>query len=92
MLVDIVDVKVLEGHRLRIRFQDGVEGEIDLDTLVRWEGVFEPLRDPTRFAEVRVNPELGTICWPNGADLDPDVLYSAVTGQPIELQQPIARR
>lgn len=92
MLVDIVDVKVLEVHRLRIRFQDGVEGEIDLDRLVRWEGVFEPLRDPARFAEVRVNPELGTICWPNGADLDPDVLYSAVTGQPIELQQPTARR
>lgn len=94
MLVDVVDVKVLQGqgHRLRIRFEDGVEGEIDLDKLVRWEGVFEPVRDPARFVEVRVNPELGTICWPNGADLDPDVLYSAVTGQPIELQQSIARK
>jgi hypothetical protein len=92
MLVDIVDVKVLDGHRLRIRFQDGIEGEIDLDKLVRWEGVFEPLRDRARFAEVRVVPELGTVCWPNGADLDPDVLYSAVSGQPIELQQPIVRR
>ena len=40
-------------------------------------------RDPQMFAEVRVVPEWGTIAWPNGADLDPDVLYSRVTGVPI---------
>jgi hypothetical protein len=92
MLVDIVGVTVLDGHKLRIRFQDGVEGDVDLDALVRWEGVLEPLRDAARFAELRVNPELGTICWPNGADLDPDVLYSVVTGRPIELREPLLRR
>lgn len=92
MLVDIVGVTVLDDHKLRIRFQDGAEGDVDLDALVRWEGVFEPLRDAARFAEVRVNPELGTICWPNGADLDPDVLYSVVTGRPIELREPLVRR
>ena len=91
MLVDIVGVTVLDGHKLRLRFQDGVEGVVDLDALVAWDGVFEPLQDPARFAEVRVDPELGTICWPNGADLDPDVLYSLVTGQPIELGSPVAR-
>lgn len=92
MLVDIVGVTVLDDHKLRLRFQDGAEGDVDLDALVRWEGVFEPLRDAVRFAEVRVNPELGTICWPNGADLDPDVLYSVVTGRPIELREPLVRR
>jgi len=58
-------------------------GEVDLDRLVRWEGVFEPLRDPARFAQVQVDFELGTVVWLGGADIGPDVLYSAVTGIPI---------
>jgi hypothetical protein len=74
VLKDVVDVQAVGDYRLRLRFEDGVEGEIDLSTVVPFEGIFSPLRDPTTFAAVRVSPELGTICWPNGADLDPDVL------------------
>ena len=39
-------------------------------------GVFEPLLDPAFFAQVRVDPVLCTVVWPNGADLCPDVLYA----------------
>lgn len=91
VLVDVTEVRPVGDHRLFLRFADGVEGEVDLDDLVKWKGVFAPLQDPERFAEVRVNSELGTIVWPNGADLDPDVLYSLVTGRPIGLRQPAAR-
>ncbi|MFM7192421.1 MAG: DUF2442 domain-containing protein [Microcystaceae cyanobacterium] len=45
---------------------------------MKFTGVFEPLKNPEYFAQVKVNPELGTIQWPNGADLDPDVLYAAL--------------
>jgi hypothetical protein len=83
MLNDIVEVRALGGHRLWIRFENGAEGEVALQSLVPFEGVFAPLRDPARFAEVRVDCEIGTICWPNGADLDPVVLYSHVTGHPL---------
>jgi hypothetical protein len=86
VLIDIVEGRAVGAHRLYLRFADGVEGEVDLDRLILWEGVFEPLRDPALFAEVRVEPTLGTVVWPNGADLDPDVLYSAVTGKPIALE------
>jgi hypothetical protein len=41
---------------------------------------FEPLRDPAYFARVRLEEELGTIVWPNGADLCPDVLRQRLTG------------
>jgi hypothetical protein len=78
MLKDITDVEVLDGHRLRLRFEDGIEGVVDLARTVSFTGVFEPLKDRAYFARVRVLPEYGTIAWPNGADLDPDVLYSLV--------------
>ena len=91
MMKDVVEVKPLAGFRLHVRFEDGVEGEVDLKVLVRFEGVFAPLRDVTRFAEVRVHPELGTLCWPNGADLDPDVLYAKISGKPIRVAMPEGR-
>ncbi len=83
MLIDIVGVQPLEGHRLKLHFEDGVEGVVDIAQCVPFTGVFAPLRDPKEFASVRVNAELGAVCWPCGADLDPDVLYSKVTGRPL---------
>lgn len=84
MLSDVVKVEPRGGYRIWLQFQDGVEGELDLEPRLSFQGVFAPLRDPAYFARVRVNPELGTICWPNDADWDPLVLYSLVTGRPIE--------
>jgi hypothetical protein len=85
MLKDITAVKYVRDYKLRIKFEDGVEGVIDVATLVEFKGVFAPLVDPHYFAQVAVNPEIGTICWPNDADLDPDVLYSEVTGEPLPI-------
>jgi hypothetical protein len=83
MLQDIVEARVLEAYNVHLRFEDGAEGVVDLGRLIRFEGVFAPLLDPGEFARMKVNDELGTICWPCGADLDPDVLYAHATGQPI---------
>lgn len=80
---DVVEVKCLGAHRLRLRFDDGVEGEVDLAQRLTFDGVFAPLRDPDYFARVRVEPEGSTICWPNHADIDPFVLHSWVTGKPL---------
>jgi hypothetical protein len=87
MLKDVVDVRPLDGYRLYLRFEDGVEGELDLERLIEFEGVFASLRDRQEFLRVSVDPELGTVVWPNGADLDPDVLFSEVTGIAIELRK-----
>lgn len=91
MLKDIIEVRVLGQYRIHIRFEDGVEGELDLARMIDFTGVFAPLKDRREFAKVRVDPELGTIVWPNGADLDPDVLYAEVTGQPIAMDDPAGR-
>lgn len=91
MLKDIVEVRPLAQHRVYLRFEDGVEGEVDIANLIDFSGVFAPLKDRREFVKARVHPELGTIGWPNGADLDPDVLYAEVTGQPIVMDDPAER-
>lgn len=83
MIKDVESVRVIGDHKLSIRFEDGAEGEIDVARLVAFTGIMEPLSSPEYFARVEVNPDLGTVCWPNGADLDPAVLYSAATGRPL---------
>lgn len=83
MLKDIVAVQPLSGYQLQITFEDDVKGVVDIAHLIEFTGIFAPLRDPTYFAQVTVNPDLGTICWNNGADLDPDVLYSLVANQSL---------
>jgi hypothetical protein len=47
---------------------------------MRWGGVFAPLADPFYFAQVRADDELGTIIWPNGADIAPENLHRLVSG------------
>jgi hypothetical protein len=83
MLKDIVKVRPLAGYRLHLRFEDGVEGDVDLEQFLTFDGVFAPLKDRAYFTQVRVEPEFGTIVWPNGADLDPLVLYSRIKGTPL---------
>jgi hypothetical protein len=85
MLIDVVEVKALSGTTVFLKFEDGTAGEVDLSELVEFTGVFESLRDPAEFAKVQVHRELGTIFWPNGADLDPDVLHAALTGESIDI-------
>jgi hypothetical protein len=83
MLQDVVAVKPLDGYRLLIRFEDGKEGEVDVAGLIEFKGVFAALRDKTQFDQVDVDPSLGTVVWPGGGDLDPDVLYALATGEPL---------
>jgi hypothetical protein len=89
MLKDIVAATPLGDYRLELTFEDGVTGIVDINRCVSLTGVFAPLRDPKQFAAVQVNPELGTVCWPCGADLDPDVLYALVTGSPVPNLEPV---
>jgi hypothetical protein len=81
--MDIVAVEPLDAFRLHLRFEHDAEGIVDIAEFVQFTGVFAPLQERTYFGQVRVDSELGTIVWPNGADLDPDVLYAKATGLPL---------
>ncbi len=89
MLKDISSVQPLENYQLHIKFEDNQEGVVDISQLIEFTGIFAPLQDLTYFNQVKLNPEWGTIYWENGADLDPDVLYSIVTNQPIQIKETI---
>ena len=83
----VVQAEVSGPHSLALTFQDGQHKQVNLLPLL--EGpVFEPLRDPTFFARVMLDPVAGTVVWPNGADIAPETLYEL----PDELQSKTRRR
>ena len=68
------DVQYVSGYKLRLKFEDGAEREVDLSQHLDGE-IFEPLKNVSNFRNVRVNSEIDTIVWENGADMSPDFLY-----------------
>lgn len=77
MVHEIVAAQARSGYRLWVEFRDGVEGEVDLSPLVG-KGVFASWRDESVFQAVAVDPECGTVVWPDGVDLAPDGLYQRI--------------
>jgi len=70
----VIEVDTLGSLRLRLTFSDGLVRELDFDPTLRG-GILEALRDQELFDQVAVDTVAGTIAWPNGVDLDPDVLH-----------------
>lgn len=70
----VVAVKVVRPYVLEVTFGDGTRRQVNVEPLLYGE-MFEPLRDPALFGQASVDPELGTVVWPNGADLSPEFLY-----------------
>lgn len=75
---DVLEVTALDGFRLRVRFHDGLQGEVDMCSLVHSPnaGVFAQLADPVRFAQAYV--EYGAVTWPGEIDLAPDAMYTEI--------------
>jgi hypothetical protein len=83
----IVAVAPLPEYRLRVEFDDGVTGIVDI--FPRLSGpVFEPLRDEALFYQVTIDDDTGAVYWPNGPDLAPDAMYSRLSGKPMFSDQP----
>lgn len=74
---DVIEVRYVRDYTVCIKFDDGVQGDVDISRSFKGP-VFNPLRDLAFFKQVRVNPDLGTIVWPNGADVAPETLYERV--------------
>lgn len=75
-LNSVTRIKYVNGRIYHVRFDNGLEGNVDLSSYVGDGPVFRALADPAFFRKARI--EGGTIAWPNGADIAPETLYSLV--------------
>lgn len=74
MFPRVIEARYVRNFIVLVRFQDGVQGEVDLESQLYGE-VFEPLKNLEVFRQFRVDPDLHTLVWPNGADFAPEFLY-----------------
>ena len=75
MILRVLPAEVIGPHHLRLAFNDGTQGIVDVISLLSGP-IFEPLRDPTYFAKAWLDPICGTVSWPNGADFAPEALHA----------------
>ena len=74
MILHVIDVKYVRDYVIWVKFNGGIEGEVDLSAELEGE-VFGPLKDKALFKTVKTDPFLQTIVWDNGADSAPKFLY-----------------
>jgi len=72
----LIEATPRDGYAVHVRFEDSTNADIDLSYLLDYGGVFERLRDPEYFRQLRADPDAGTIVWPNEADIAPETLYA----------------
>jgi hypothetical protein len=77
MMIRIIAARPLEGHRIQVRFNDGLEGIFAVDPQRRG-GVFLSLCAPAVFNALRVNPDFGCVEWPGGVDLCPTTMHEEI--------------
>ena len=78
MVPKLKEAKYISAYTIWLRFEDGLEGEVDLESEL-WGEVFEPIKDQEEFKAFHLNTELNTIAWPNGADFAPEFLYQSIS-------------
>jgi hypothetical protein len=72
LLLHVVSVEYLDNYQLKLTFNNGIEGIVDLEQELYGE-IFEPLKDKSLFQKVFLTSR--TIEWPNGADFAPEFLF-----------------
>jgi uncharacterized protein DUF2442 len=81
LLIEVVNG---EADTVRVRFEDGVDANVDLSYLLDFGGVFAPLADPDFFRTLKADRNAGTIVWPNAADIAPETLYARAQACAVE--------
>ena len=86
LLIDVTGFEIVRPYTLRISFSDGKKDTIDFEPVL-YGHYYGPLRDLAFFNQVRLDPEIHTLVWPNGADFDPATLYNWNQGDGADLAE-----
>ena len=70
----VEEFEIVGPFKLRVRFEDSTEQTVDFQPVLAGE-LFGPLKELSLFNEVKIDPEVHTLVWPNGADFDPATLH-----------------
>ncbi|MBU1261894.1 DUF2442 domain-containing protein [bacterium] len=90
MILHVTNAKYLSEHKVEVSFNDGRKGIADLSDALRGP-VFQPLKDESIFAQLKLDKELDTISWPNGVDIAPEYLYFQAFKDDLKLQEQFKR-
>jgi len=85
MFLHIIEAKYLSDYKIEVLFNNGQKGVADLSRVLKGK-IFEPLKEKTVFAQLKIDTELETIVWPNGADLAPEFIYYQIFKNDPQLQ------
>jgi hypothetical protein len=80
---EIINAEYEGNFKINLFFDSGKSGVVDFSEYINIGGVFELFKDEEYFKKFYIDPEVKTLCWPDEIDLDPDVLYSKATGEPL---------
>lgn len=83
MRYDIKEARHIEGYKIELHFEDGKKGVVDLQSYIKKGGLFSRFADIEYFKSFHINNELGALCWADGLDIAPEVLYHEATKQPL---------
>ena len=86
----VTSIEYRGSYVYHVRFDDGLEGDVDFSGYVGSGPVFAPLTDLAFFRRARI--EGGTIAWPNGADIAPETLYELVEAGARAAEKPPRQR
>jgi hypothetical protein len=92
----ILRFSIVGNYSLEIFFDDGTSRLVDFEPILKGP-MYGPLKDLAMFRRVRIDPEIQTLVWPNGADFDPETLHewsrywpilrkrlAAISGHPVD--------
>jgi len=85
MFLHIIEAKYLSDYKIEVLFNNGQKGVADLSRVLKGK-IFEPLKEKTVFAQLKIDKELETIVWQNGADLAPEFIYYQIFKNEPQLQ------
>ena len=74
MILHVIEARYERDYVIRLKFNDGAEGYVDLAGELRGP-MFAPLKDVEKFQAFKVDPEINTLVWGNGADFAPEFLH-----------------